>query len=68
MLTEVNIETNKTHKRTQSHLLVDVDVTGVDAVSEQVLRAAVTAAQVAVVKQLPAQTHRDAQTERICPE
>lgn len=44
------------------HLLTDVDVTGVDAVSEKVFGAAVTAAQVAVVEQLPAQTHTDAQT------
>jgi len=49
----------KTHTQTHTHLLVDVDVTGVDAVSEKVFRAAVTAAQVAVVKQLPARTHRD---------
>lgn len=41
------------------YLLTDVDVTGVNAVSEEVLCAAVTAAQVAVVKQLPAQTHSD---------
>lgn len=45
--------------RTHSYLLIDVDVTGVDAVSEKVLCAAVTAAQVAVVKQLPAQTHTE---------
>lgn len=38
------------------HLLVDVDVTGVNAISEKVFRAAVTAAQVAVMEQLPAQT------------
>lgn len=48
--------------QTLSYLLIDVDVTGVDAVSEKILRTAVTAAQVAVVEQLPAQTHRDTQT------
>lgn len=48
-LTEGNIK---------SYLLIDVGVAGVDAVSEKVLCAAVTAAQVAVVEQLPARTNR----------
>ena len=47
---------------THSYLLIDVDVTRVDAVSEKVLCTAITAAQVAVVEQLPAQKHRDTQT------
>lgn len=47
---------------THAHLLIYVDVAGVDAVSEKVLGAAVAAAQVAAVKQLPAQTHRSTQT------
>lgn len=36
-----------------AHLLRDVIVTGVDAVTEQVLGAAVTAAEVTVVHELP---------------
>lgn len=50
-----------THKSTQTqpYLLIDVDVTGVDAVSEKVLCTAVAATQVAIVEQLPAQTHID---------
>lgn len=46
------------------HLLVDVDVTGVDAVSEQVFCASITAAQVAVVKQLPVQAYIELNTHR----
>lgn len=45
-------------KNKTSHLFIDVDVTGVNAVPEKVLCAAITAAQVAVMEQLPAQKHR----------
>lgn len=38
------------------YLLCDVHVTGVDAVSEQVLCAALAAAEVTVVEELPANT------------
>jgi hypothetical protein len=37
----------------RAHLLCDVIVTGVDAVTEQVLGAAITAAEVTVVHELP---------------
>ncbi len=50
------------NSQTHSYLLIDVDVAGVDAVSEKVFCAAVTAAQVAVVEQLPAQTHTHTHT------
>lgn len=40
------------------HLLIYVRVTGVNAVSEKVFSAAITAAQVAALEQLPTQTHR----------
>lgn len=51
-----------TDTQTHSYLLIYVDVAGVDAVSEKVFCAAVTAAQVAVVKQLPARTHKETHT------
>ena len=46
------------------YLLSDVDVTGVDAVSEQVLCAAVTAADVAVLEELPAEQNINRRSER----
>lgn len=48
--------------QTPPHLLIYVDVTGVDAIPEKVFGAAVAAAQVAAVQQLPARTHRDTNT------
>lgn len=47
------------------HLLIDVSVTGVDAVSEKVFRTAVAAAEVAVMEQLPAQTQIHALREHV---
>lgn len=47
------------------YLLSDVDVTGVDAVSEQVLCAAVAAAEVTGVEELPADRERGRERKRL---
>lgn len=46
----------KSQRMAYMYLLCDVHVTGVDAVSEQVLCAALAAAEVTVVEELPANT------------